>query len=818
MFPTRSILCLAKISSQRRFAIGYAEGPSPDPTHLPPAMSDRLSPRLSPIRVAIAAMLLGVICQCFVGLDRAFADPTLPASASNQTLPNDSQSPVVVETPVSFELDVQPILAAHGCNAGACHGKQRGQNGFQLSLLGFDSNFDYDAIVRQARGRRLTIRSPESSLLVQKATAELPHGGGRKIEVGSKAYATLTAWIRQGAPRRLADEPSVTSVEIAQAEFLLKPSETAQLAVVAHYSDGSQRDITSLTGYLSNDDAITSVDATGKLVAGPIPGETAVMARYMNHICVANVSIPRTTALTEGFYEQQPRANFIDDLVYEKLNQLQIQVSDPASESTFLRRVYTDVIGRPPTMEEAREFLDSQDSDKREQLVDRLLDQPEYIDHWANQWADLLRPNPYRVGIKAVLNYDNWIRQQFRENVPYDEFARRLITAKGSTWHNGAVTLFRDRRSPDEVATLVSQLFLGVRLECAKCHHHPFEKWSQHDFYSFAAYFGKVGRKGKGLSPPISGGEEIVYASTKGDVKHPVTDEVLPPSPLFGTADVPEGSDPRDALAGWMTSPDNDYFAQVHVNRVWAQLMGRGIVDPVDDLRSTNPPSNPALLDALATYFQQSGFDQKNLIKTIVLSNVYWLSSVPNETNAADRLNYSRHYRHRLRAEVLAQAVADVTETSESFSALAPESRANQVWTHRIDSTFLDTFGRPDENKDPPCERIPDSSVTQTLHLMNARELDARIRSDSGRAARLAKSDSSPADIVTDLYLAIFSRKPNADEQSFAETLIRDSSESDEANPSSDAKDDVATEENRRRVIEDLIWAMTNSPEFIIQN
>lgn len=781
-------------------------------------MSDRLSPRLSPIHVAIAAMLLGVICQCFVGLDRAFADPTLPATASNQTLPSGSQSPVVVETPVSFELDVQPILAAHGCNAGACHGKQRGQNGFQLSLLGFDSNFDYDAIVRQARGRRLTIRSPESSLLVQKATAELPHGGGRKIEVGSKAYATLTAWIRQGAPRRLADEPSVTSVEIAETEFLLKPSETAQLAVVAHYSDGSQRDVTSLTGYLSNDDAITSVDATGKLVAGPIPGETAVMARYMNHICVANVSIPRTTALTEGFYEQQPRANFIDDLVYDKLNQLQIQVSDPASESTFLRRVYTDVIGRPPTMEEAREFLDSQDSDKREQLVDRLLDQPEFIDHWANQWADLLRPNPYRVGIKAVLNYDNWIRQQFRENVPYDEFARRLITAKGSTWHNGAVTLFRDRRSPDEVATLVSQLFLGVRLECAKCHHHPFEKWSQHDFYSFAAYFGKVGRKGKGLSPPISGGEEIVYASTKGDVKHPVTDEVLPPSPLFGTADVPEGSDPRDALAEWMTSPDNDYFAQVHVNRVWAQLMGRGIVDPVDDLRSTNPPSNPALLDALAEHFQQSGFDQKNLIKTIVLSNVYSLSSVPNETNAADRLNYSRHYRHRLRAEVLAQAVADVTETSESFSALAPESRANQVWTHRIDSTFLDTFGRPDENKDPPCERIPDSSVTQTLHLMNARELDTRIRSDSGRAARLAKSDSSPADIVTDLYLAIFSRKPNADEQSFAETLIREASESDEANPSSDAKDDVATEENRRCVIEDLIWAMTNSPEFIIQN
>ncbi|QDT07320.1 hypothetical protein K227x_57470 [Rubripirellula lacrimiformis] len=751
-------------------------------------MSDRLFARLSSVPIAVALVLLGIVCQTAVLPGSVLADQTAVDR------PTDS------ELPVSFELDVQPILAAQGCNAGACHGKQRGQNGFQLSLLGFDSDFDYASIVRQARGRRLTIRSPESSLLIQKATAQLPHGGGRKIEVGSDSYATLVAWIRQGAPRRVDDEPSVTSVEIAKTEFLLKPAEVDQLSVVAHYSDGSTRDVTSLTGYLANDSAVVSVDDSGKLVAGPIPGETAVMARYMNHIRVANVSIPRTASLPDGYYDQQPRANFIDDLVYDKLNQLQIQLSDPASESIFLRRVYTDVIGRVPTVEEADQFLRSSDPAKREQLVDHLLNQPEYIDHWANQWADLLRPNPYRVGIKAVLNYDNWIRQQFREDVSYDEFARRLITAKGSTWQNGASTLFRDRRSPDEVATLVSQLFLGVRLECAKCHHHPFEKWSQHDFYSFAAYFGKVGRKGTGLSPPISGGEEIVFVSTKGDVKHPVTDEVLAPSPLFGKADVPEGTDPRDALATWMTSPQNDYFAKVHVNRLWAHLMGRGIVDPVDDLRSTNPPSNPALLDALAVHFQESGYNQKDLIKSIVLSNVYSLSSVPNETNASDRLNYSRHYRHRLRAEVLADAVADVTETSESFSALAPQSRSNQVWTHRIESVFLDTFGRPDENQDPPCERIPDSSVTQTLHLMNSTQIDGRIRSDSSRAARLAKSDQSAADLVSELYLAIFSRTPNADEQRYCESLITDAGE------------------NRRTAVEDLMWAMMNSPEFIIQN
>ena len=540
--------------------------------------------------------------------------------------------------------------------------------------------------------------------------------------------------------------------------------------------------------------------ATGRLTAGPIPGETAIMARFMNHIRVANVNIPRTEALPAGFYDQLPRANFVDDLVYQKLGELRIQVSPPADEATFLRRAFTDIIGRLPTADETQPFLDSQDHDKRQRLVDWLLDQPEYVDHWANQWADLLRPNPYRVGIKAVLNYDNWIRQQFRENVSYDEFARRLITAKGSTWHNGAVTLFRDRRSPDEMATLISQLFLGVRLECAKCHHHPFEKWSQHDFYSFAAFFGKVAHKGTGLSPPISGGEEVIYVAAKGEVKHPVTDEVLAPTPLFGAADVSQVADPRQALADWMTSEENDFFAKVHVNRIWAHLMGLGIVDPVDDLRSTNPPSNPALLDALAKHFQQTGYDQKELIRTIVLANVYSTSSVPNPTNAGDRVNYSRHYRHRLRAEVLAEAVSGITETTESFSALAPQSRANQVWTHRIESVFLDTFGRPDENKDPPCERVADSSVTQTLHLMNAREIDGRIRSDAGRAARLAASPSSASEIVTDLYLSIFSRRPSADEQEYAETLI------------------IEAGDQRRGVIEDLMWAMLNAPEFLIQN
>ncbi|NND96015.1 MAG: DUF1553 domain-containing protein [Pirellulaceae bacterium] len=702
--------------------------------------------------------------------------------------------------PVSFELDIQPILTAKGCNAGACHGKQRGQNGFQLSLLGFDSDFDYNALARNGRGRRLTLASPESSLLMQKATATIPHGGGAKIKVDSSEYKTMVAWIAQGAVRRVPGEPTLERVELIETEFTLRPDEQRRLKVASYYSDNTQRDVTDSTSYLSNDAAIAAVSSDGQLTAGSLPGETAVMARYQNHICVASVSIPQSEPLSSDYYAELPRQNFIDNLVFAKLQKLGIKASQPADDAVFLRRVYTDVIGRLPTADESREFLDSSLPNRRELLIDDLLMRREYVDHWANHWADLLRPNPYRVGIKAVLNYDNWIRQQFRDNVPYDEFARRIITAKGSTWQNGAVTLYRDRRSPDEVATMVSQLFLGVRLECAKCHHHPFEQWSQHDFYSFAAFFGKVGRKGTGLSPPISGGEEIVFVSTKGDVKHPVTGEVLDPKPLFGSAAVTGDDDPRDALADWMTSPDNDFFAQVQVNRVWAQLMGRGLVDPVDDLRSTNPPSNPALLEALAEHFQQSGFDQKQLIKTILMSHVYSLSSIPNDTNVADRLNFSRHYRHRLRAETLMDAVSQVTDTTETLSAMAPESRPNQVWTHRIDSMFLDTFGRPNENQDPPCERVTDSSVTQTLHLMNSRELDARIRQDDGRAARLAKSDQTDQQVVDELYLTIYSRRPNADEKEYATTLLRSAGD------------------QRRERIEDLMWAMMNTPEFAIQN
>jgi hypothetical protein len=705
--------------------------------------------------------------------------------------------------PVSFELQVQPIMAARGCSTGACHGKQRGQNGFQLSLLGFDSEFDYAALAMNARGRRVFPAAPDQSLLLLKATGQAPHGGGQRFAVDSPEYRILRDWIVAGLPRRLPNEPTLTAVTASPTERFLKPSETLQLQVTAHYSDGSTEDVTRMAMFQSNESAIVAVDDDGLIEAGPIPGEASIMARYMNVIATCNVAIPLPGAVPDELYANLPRNNFIDDLVWQKLKSLGITPSAPVDDAKFMRRVYIDIIGTLPTPDEVREFLADASTDKREQLINRLLDRPEYAEHWANKWVDLLRPNPYRVGIKAVLNYDYWIRDSFRQNKPYDQFARELIAAQGSTWHNGAATLFRDRRSPDEITTLVTQLFLGIRLECAKCHHHVFEKWSQEDFYSFAAYFSRVGYKGTGLSPPISGGEEIVMTAKKGSVSHPLTGEVLEPRPLFLEAPpIDPESDPREALAAWVTSKENDFFAQVMVNRIWADLMGRGLVMPVDDLRATNPPSNGPLLEALANDFREKQFNIKEVIRSITMSYVYGLSSDPTNRNVADTQNYSRHYRQRLRAEVMLDAIADITAIPNSFAAMPAGSRAKEIWTHRVNSLFLDTFGRPDPNQDPPCERQEDATVTQALHMMNASELHKRVSSDKGQAAKLAASDKTPEQIVEELYLLVYARLPDSDELDFGNKLFGT----------------VTDQAGRKLATEDLLWALLNTPEFLFKD
>ncbi len=709
---------------------------------------------------------------------------------------DDVQIPVV-----DFENDLQPIFTRFGCNGGPCHGKARGQGGFQLSMLGFDPQQDFDAITKEGRSRRVFPAAPESSLLLAKPAGTVPHGGGRRIQEGGPEYQTILNWVRQGMPRKAPNAPTLTSIAVTPAAVVLAAEQIQQLSVTASFSDGTVREVTRLAAFQSNEAPIAAVDENGLVTAGRFTGDAAIMARFMGQIAVCEVTIPRPETIAADVYAALPVNNFIDELVWKKLQRLNITPSPVCDDATYLRRVTTDISGRIPTPSEITEFLADSSPDKRSLVVDRLLKEPDFADHWANKWADLLRPNPYRVGIKTVFNYDHWIRQSFHDRKPWNQFVRELVTAKGSTFQNGAVTLYRDRRSPDEVATLVSRLFVGVRLECAKCHHHPFEVWGQDDFYSFAAYFAKIDRKGTGVSPPISGSEEFFFAGKNGSVSHPVTGAVMEPSPLFGTAPNKANSDdPREALADWITSRDNHLFGEVMANRVWADLMTRGLVEPVDDLRATNPATNVPLLKALGEYFRESGDSLTELIRVITASHVYQLSSLPNETNVADTRNYSRHYRHRLRAEVLLDAVGQVTGVPPQFEAMPPGSSAKQLWTTRSDSLFLDTFGRPDPNLDPPCERTLDSTVVQSLHLMNSEKLFRDIGDKAGTVHTLAESEKSAAEISLELYRLVFGRDPAPEET----TLVTEQLAAEGA--------------VRQQVIEDLMWAMLNSAEFVFQN
>ncbi len=706
--------------------------------------------------------------------------------------------PAAASECLSFELDVMPVLAVAGCNQGACHGKSRGQNGFQLSLLGFDPDFDYWALAVESQGRRVSRAAVGQSLLLAKATALLPHGGGQRFAPDSRNYQILAEWISQGMPRRRPGEPTLVGIAVAPPETPVA-SEAIQLSVTASYSDGSTRDVSEMCNYLSSEPAVAAVSNLGLIHPGKLPGEASVMIRYMGNIKTWNVLIPRPNKPPSERYAALPCWNFIDGLIWQKLEQAGVLPSGPADDATFLRRAHLDTIGRLPTPEEARAFLADSAPDKRTRLVDGLLQRPEYGNHWANKWVDLLRPNPYRVGIKATRNFDSWIREAFAQNKPYDQFVRELVTAQGSTWRNGAAVLYRDRREPDEVAAMVSQVFLGVRLDCAKCHHHPFEVWAQEDFYAMAAYFARVDHKGTGVSPPISGGEEVICLADEGEVTHPLTRKPVAPRPLLGTAAVGVDQDPREVLAAWMTADDNPFFAKVAVNRLWAELMGRGLVEPVDDLRASNPPSNGPLLEALAAEFRRLRFDQKAMIRTIMGSYAYGLSSLPNDTNLADTRNYSRYYRTRLRAETLLDAITDVTGVAESFSASPPGSRAVDLWTTRAGSLFLDMFGRPDPNLDPPCERLPDSTIVQALHMMNSGNIQRKIHDDGGVAARLAASDKPPAELIAELYLAVYSRPPVEDELGALVPLLGDSA-------------------TRRQTVEDFMWALLNTPEFTCKN
>ena len=695
-----------------------------------------------------------------------------------------------------------PVLSKAGCNAGTCHAKPEGRGGFKLSVFAYDPRSDFYNITRAARGRRVSPSSPEQSLLVLKPTMAVQHGGGPRFERGSPAHATLLNWIKQGMPYSVPDESTLTGVTVSPSENRYKKGATQPLRVTAKFSNGSTRDVTALSHFISNEKEIATVSDAGAVKVGSVSGEGVIVARYMGLVDVARVTVPADKERPDSAYAALPRNNFIDDLAYGRFKKLGLLPSAPCSDAEFLRRASLDSIGTLPTPEETRAFLADTDPDKRAKLIERLLANPAWADHWAIKWADLVRPSPFRVGVRSTFMMDAWLRESFRANKPFDQFARELLTAEGSTHRYGPVVFYRHFRDPVDIAPAISQVFLGVRLDCARCHHHPNERWGQEDFFSFAAFFTDIRRKGQGISTPISGEPEYIwFAEGRSTVKHPVTGDVMKPTPLAGAAmDIPTTTDPRSALANWMTEPGNPFFARAVVNRVWAEFFGRGIVDPVDDFRASNPPTNEPLLDALAKDFAAHKFDLKHTMRTVMRSHLYQLSSLPNETNIADTRNFSRAYRRRLAAEVLADAVAAVTGVPDNFQGLPAGARALEAWNNRLASDTLDAFGRPNASADCPCERDTRTSVVQALHLMNSTRLQEKLSSGEGRAARLAASTATPEEAVTEIYLAAYNRPPTADELRIATRGFGDSATT------------------RQPALEDVLWALLNSAEFVFNH
>lgn len=726
---------------------------------------------------------------------------TLAATLGTQRVTIPVEVLPAINQPPSFVRDVLPVLSRAGCNGGSCHAKPDGQNGFRLTVFSFDPQSDYNAIVKGARGRRVFPSCPEESLLLLKATHVLPHEGGERFDKNSDAYRTLVQWIKSGMVFRADKEPTLQRISMIPEARRYHKGASQRLLVSAHYSDDSVRDVTALAGFVSNDKEIARVTDDGVIGIGKMSGEAVIVARFMGLVCGSRISVPADRLLPETQYAGLPVHNFIDQLAYTQFKQLGLFPSAGCTDAEFMRRASIDTIGTLPNAVEARAFLADPDPGKRQKLIDRLLQHPNYADYWANKWADLLRPSSDRVGIKSVYVLDQWLRESFRANKPYDQFVREILLCEGNTHRIGPAVIYRDRREPADVTTMFSQLFLGVRLDCAKCHHHPSEKWGQDDFFHMAAFFGPVKQKGDGISAPISAGNETFYFVPGKSVRHPVTNELMEPKPPDGAAvKTADDIDPRGALADWMTDARNPFFARAVANRVWAAFFGRGIVDPVDDFRISNPPTNPALLDELARELVRQHFDLKALMRTILRSHLYQLSTAPNEFNLADTHNFSRSYRRRLPAEVLTDALVDVTGVPDVYAGMPPGSRAIQAWNYKIDSQTMDAFGRPNPSSACPCERDLRPSIVQSLHLMNSRLLQAKFTSSSGRTQLLANGTLTPEEIVTELYFTCYGRPPASQELEIATGAFR------------------AEGATRRSATEDVHWSLLNSAEFVFNH
>jgi hypothetical protein len=701
------------------------------------------------------------------------------------------------ERPVSFVNEIVPLLTKAGCNIGVCHAKAGGgQNGFQLSVLGFDPQDDYEHLVKEGRGRRLFPNEPDRSLILRKASGQVPHGGGIRLPMTSAGYAILHQWIRQGAPFSSETDPKLVRFDVQPARGTVQQKSEQPLKAIAKYSDGSERDVTGMANYESNDPAMAEVSGNGLVKVLDLSGKFSVMVRYQGQVAVFSASVP----LGAPVETLPPSKNFVDEFVFANLKELGIPPSPVCDDATFLRRVTLDIGGRLPTDDEARAFLASTAPDKREQIIDELLRGPDYADFFANKWTALLK-NRRDDASDIVSNFAfyAWVRDSLLANKRYDQFVRELLASTGTVIGNPPVAWYKRVKEPKEQIEDVAQLFLGVRMQCAQCHHHPFERWSQDDYYSLSAFFTQVGRKPSGVR-----GEDLIFhkrgMATATNIK---TGIALKPAAL-GDAIPPiaPDEDPRLKLADWMGSSTNPFFAKALVNRYWKHFFQRGLIEPEDDIRDSNPPTNPELLAALEKHFIASGFDLKELVRTITRSNAYQLSAIPNQHNVVDRQNYSRYYPRRLQAEVMLDAIDRLAGTQTDFANLPPGTRAVALPdnSYNRQSPFLRVFGRPEGESVCECERVQTSSLAQSLHLMNAGDIKAKLAHANGRAERLAKDTRPPEERIEELYLAAFAREPRPDELKTALNYLAEPGTTANAN------------------FQDLIWALINTKEFLFNH
>jgi hypothetical protein len=711
------------------------------------------------------------------------AEVGVPVDVSGQLQPD----------PVSFQFETLVALSKAGCNQGACHGAPSGKGGFRLSLRAYDPTIDTLTLIREAYNRRTNVEDPDASLILKKPLMEIPHGGGRRMTRGDASHAILRNWIAEGLRIDPPEAAVCTKVDVYPRQRVLhRPAHTQQLVVLATFSDGSVRDVTSLAVFSSSDEAVASVSPQG-LVVGHDRGEAAVLVRFLEHMETSYLMFLKDLP---GFQWNSPREkNFIDHLVYEKLEKLQILPSESCTDDEFIRRAYLDVIGLLPSLSEVENFLADPDKNKRERLLNDLLERPEYADFWALKWGDLLRINNAKVSPAGVQKFRHWLVQSIRNNVPYDQFVRDLITATGSTFDHPAANYFRTASDANDCTETTSQLFLGIRIQCAKCHNHPFERWTQDNYYGISAFFNRVQRK-----PSPNGSELVVWVARSGEVTQPRTSQqMMPWLPLTGPAELTGDDDRRLALADWLAQPDNPFFAQAEVNRVWGYLFGRGIVEPVDDFRASNPPSNAALLDALARDFVEHGFDRKHLIRTILKSGAYQASSRSNEFNKNDEKYFSHARTRLLSAEQLLDAICHVTGVEEKFPGLPSGTKAVQLPSPDINHQFLKVFGQPPREMACQCERSNESNLSQALQMINGPLIHGKLRDGNNRIRQLASAGKSDSDIIRELYLAAVCRPPVESELQAA-------------------LDHLSRQPDRLQGLEDVCWAILNTKEFLFQH